>query len=274
MTLTALSETGDATVDEKKKALETAQKDIIQVMAIGAWPRFLMSAAFAEWRATNSGATATASDATRPPEAAVAEGDAAAAAAAAPADGAVVDKVVDGLEEKMTGEFNTILKDQSWLASLLSTVESLPLCVSVASANQASRGFPLIYVNAFFEHTTGYTRAEILGQNCRFLQQGKEEGQCSEPTSISRLSEALGAGRAVKVAITNFRKDGTPFMNLLALKPIFDQAGNYAFVVGIQFDIGENYAAPERLKMVEDLLRALPDKIYSNDENPAPAEKA
>jgi hypothetical protein len=67
----------------------------------------------------------------------------------------------------------------------------------------------------------------------------------------------------VKVAITNFKKDGTPFMNLLALKPIFDSDGNYAFVVGIQFDIGEDYGAPGRLRMVESVLDSLPSTILA-----------
>ncbi len=29
---------------------------------------------------------------------------------------------------------------------------------------------PIIYCSATFEHLTGYTNAEIVGQNCRFLQ--------------------------------------------------------------------------------------------------------
>ena len=33
--------------------------------------------------------------------------------------------------------------------------------------------------------------------------------------------------RPLKVAITNWRKDGTAFRNLLAIKPIMDQNGDY-----------------------------------------------
>ena len=87
----------------------------------------------------------------------------------------------------------------------------------------------------------------------------------AEATSISRITSALSEGRPVKVAITNFRKDGTPFMNLLALRPIFDVDGEYAFVVGIQFDIAEEYGAPGRLKMVENVLNSLPDTIITGN---------
>ena len=50
-------------------------------------------------------------------------------------------------------------------------------------------------------------------------------------------------------------------MYLLALRPIFDCEGDYAFVVGIQFDIGDDYGAPGRLRMVESVLNSLPDNV-------------
>lgn len=158
-------------------------------------------------------------------------------------------------------EFNRISKDQLWLTELLSSVEFLPLCISVASARKGEKGFPLIYVNKFFETTTGYSREQILGQNCKFLQRGPKPGQVAQPSSVARLRANLHDGKPVKVAITNYRKDGSPFMNLLALKPIFDSNGEYAFVVGIQFDIGDGNASPERLQMVEKIMAALPDKL-------------
>lgn len=58
----------------------------------------------------------------------------------------------------------------------------------------------------------------------------------AEPESIARLSQGLKDGKTTKVVVTNFKKCGTPFKNLLALKPIFDEIGDYAFVVGIQFE--------------------------------------
>ena len=111
-----------------------------------------------------------------------------------------------------------------WLRALLSSLENIPVCVSVAAASSASRGFPLIYVNKSFERATGYQRSEVLGKNCKFLQTGKH-GEVAEPESIAKLTSALSAKEAIKITITNFRKDGTPFRNLLAVKPIFDEKG-------------------------------------------------
>lgn len=164
-------------------------------------------------------------------------------------------------------EFERLSRDQQWLTQLLSSVEQLPLCISVASARKGEQGFPLIYVNKFFETTTGYSREQILGQNCKFLQTGPKPGQRSQQSSVARLRTNLRDGKPVKVVITNYRKDGSPFMNLLALKPIFDSEGEYAFVVGIQFDIGDGNANTDRLEMVEKIMVALPDKLAPQGES-------
>jgi PAS domain S-box-containing protein len=51
------------------------------------------------------------------------------------------------------------------LASLL---YSSPCALTVADATQPDE--PIVYVNGTFEVTTGYSSAEVLGRNCRFLQ--------------------------------------------------------------------------------------------------------
>eukprot|EP01038_Epipyxis_sp_PR26KG_P015186 gene15186-20456_t len=168
----------------------------------------------------------------------------------------IVDRALASVD---SGEVDRLMKTGSWLTSLLAAVETLPVCVSLSTARRDRPGFPLIYVNACFEYTTQYPRSEIVGQNCRFLQAGK-----AEPESIARLSTALRDAQPVKVAITNFRRDGTPFKNLLAMKPIFDEEGNYRYVLGVQFDVTQDDATPAKLKLADELLRMLPNTIYSN----------
>ena len=38
------------------------------------------------------------------------------------------------------------------------------------------------------------------------------------------------------VRITNYRKDGSSFVNLLSLRPVHDSNGVYRFCIGVQFD--------------------------------------
>lgn len=173
------------------------------------------------------------------------------------------DRLEDEKQATMANELDKLLVSTSWLNGLLTSVENLPICVSIAAANKQMTGFPLIYVNAAFETITGYNRSEIIGQNCRFLQKGKEDNHIAEPESISRMTESLRDSKPVRVAITNFRKDGTPFRNLLAMKPIFDSNGDYAFVLGIQFDIGNKDASAEKMRIVDDLFRVIPDTVMA-----------
>ena len=77
------------------------------------------------------------------------------------------------------------------------------------------------------KYVRSYTYLFYPKQNCRFLQRGREAGDRAEDESIARLTEALREAKPLKVAITNWRKDGTAFRNLLAIKPIMDQNGDY-----------------------------------------------
>lgn len=161
--------------------------------------------------------------------------------------------VVDALKAMDAVELNKVMEAGTWLDSLVSMVEHLPLPVSVATA-RGGHGFPLIYVNKAFERMSGYDRSEIIGHNCKFLQSSR-----TETGQVRLLSEALRLAKPVKVALTNVRKDGTDFGNLLAMKPVFDGEGVYSYVVGVQCDISDPSVAHRTIRTVEDLLTILPN---------------
>ena len=51
---------------------------------------------------------------------------------------------------------------------------------------------------------------------------------------------------------------------MLAMKPIFDQNGEYVFVLGAQFDVGDTDESNiQKLSMIDDFFRALPDVFLS-----------
>ncbi|KAJ1428240.1 PAS domain-containing protein [Ochromonadaceae sp. CCMP2298] len=143
-----------------------------------------------------------------------------------------------------------------WLRSLTAAVEDLPLCVTLASARVERRGFPLVYVNKAFEAATQYDRKDIVGKNCNFLQTSTTETE-----QITKMSDALRNAKPVKVALTNYRKNGEPFINLLAMKPVFDADGTYAYVLGVQYDITDRSASLLQMQMVDDLLSILPNVL-------------
>ncbi|KAG4417285.1 hypothetical protein IFR04_009575 [Cadophora malorum] len=104
---------------------------------------------------------------------------------------------------------------------------------------------PIVYCSEPFENLTGYSGNEVIGQNCRFLQH-PPGGYCPD-RNINQANSAakrevkhnISRGRESRVRFTNFKKDGTPFTNILTLIPIFWEGKNY--IVGFQADEGRLY---------------------------------
>eukprot|EP00879_Flechtneria_rotunda_P014547 GHRR01015202.1.p1 GENE.GHRR01015202.1~~GHRR01015202.1.p1 ORF type:complete len:698 (+),score=278.76 GHRR01015202.1:156-2249(+) len=79
---------------------------------------------------------------------------------------------------------------------------------------------------------TGYGPDEVLGHNCRFLQ-----GEGTDPKEVAKLRNAIKAGEPVSCRLLNYRKDGTPFWNLLTMTPIKTPDGKVSKFVGVQVDV-------------------------------------
>ncbi|EGB05622.1 hypothetical protein AURANDRAFT_30609, partial [Aureococcus anophagefferens] len=90
-------------------------------------------------------------------------------------------------------------------------------------------GAPMVYVNPEFCRVTEYTTAEAVGRNCRFLQ-----GPDTEPESIGVIQRTLGKCEDCHVLLTNYRKSGEKFKNLLSMRPVLDADDVYRFVIGVQ----------------------------------------
>src|SRR5215212_11480360 len=101
---------------------------------------------------------------------------------------------------------------------------------------------PLVYVNPAFERTTGYTAEEVLGRNCRFLQD-----EDRDQPAVGELRAAVHEGRHCSVVIRNYRKDGTLFWNELSVYPVHDEENRVTNFVGVQNDITERVRAEETL---------------------------
>ncbi|KAK8093291.1 uncharacterized protein PG998_014692 [Apiospora kogelbergensis] len=84
----------------------------------------------------------------------------------------------------------------------------------------------IIYVSDCFLEVTGYTREEVLGQNCRFLQSpdgivvpgAARQAVSSESAYI--LREKVRERRETEHSIINYKKSGEAFLNNISIVPI------------------------------------------------------
>jgi PAS domain S-box-containing protein len=96
-------------------------------------------------------------------------------------------------------------------------------------SDMSMAGNPLLFVNKEFCNVTGYSKEEVLGQNCRFLQ-----GPETEPASVAVIQHSLRQLEDCQVMITNYCKNGETFSNLLSLRLIADSNAVLRFCVGKQ----------------------------------------
>ena len=89
-------------------------------------------------------------------------------------------------------------------------------------------GLPVEWVNEAFERLTLWGN-ECVGQNCRFLQ-----GAHTEKPAVRMIVKAVRNGQPMPpIMLTNYRKDGTEFSNVLSLHPVHDTNGHYTYSLGV-----------------------------------------
>lgn len=104
---------------------------------------------------------------------------------------------------------------------------------------------PIIFASDSFLELTEYTREEILGRNCRFLQ-----GPETDQATVNRIRDAIRDQREITVQLINYTKSGKKFWNLFHLQPMRDQKGELQYFIGVQLD-GSDHLEPLRNRLSE-----------------------
>ena len=104
----------------------------------------------------------------------------------------------------------------------------------------------LIYVNAAFERLTGFSRDEILYQDCRFLQ-GNDRDQLARV----RIRKAMLDGKPCREVLLNYRKDGSAFWNELSITPVSNEADQRRYFIGIQKDVSRQVELQRSLEQCQ-----------------------
>jgi serine/threonine protein kinase len=121
---------------------------------------------------------------------------------------------------------------------------------SVRTADPMARN-PIVFASAGFGVMCGCAPHEVIHRNCRFMQSPSFVESIPNGTTmdtifpqheaVAHMSAALDARQESLTYLYNFRKDGSPFANLLFMSPILDAAGTgVLFWVGVQHPLGEH----------------------------------
>ncbi len=108
-------------------------------------------------------------------------------------------------------------------------IESVDTGITITDPNQHDN--PMIYTNEAFSNITGYSKEEVLGKNCRFLQ-----AEDTAQEAITTIRHAIENADSAEVLLRNYTKEGKLFYNLLNISPIFDK-NKLKYFVGVQHNV-------------------------------------
>ncbi len=149
-------------------------------------------------------------------------------------------------------ELRSLERDVRLMQRVLEAEAAMPFVVVDALAPD----YPVVFANRAFERLTGYSRAEVLGQNCRFLQ-----GTMRNQPARATLRHALAHRQPCNVLLENQRKDGSFFTNKLHIAPVLDPSGRLIQYVGVLNDVTAEAKAADKLRVSEEMYRAVASTI-------------
>lgn len=121
--------------------------------------------------------------------------------------------------------------DYCWALHCLEHIEEL-VVVTDAAIGSAGEGGPYVrYVNAAFERSTGWQRAEVLGQPLRML-----GGAATAEATRAQIRAAYRQGQATEVELDTERRDGSGMRLRSRLLPLRDDHGGLQGFLFLQSD--------------------------------------
>jgi diguanylate cyclase (GGDEF)-like protein/PAS domain S-box-containing protein len=118
-------------------------------------------------------------------------------------------------------------------------------------------GRRILIVNEAFSRVTGYSQAEVLGQNPSILKSGVHG-----PGFYNEMWEKIEKFANWQGEITNRRKDGSLVTEWVSISSVRDASGAISNFVGIFSDLSERKAAEDRIQYLSsyDTLTELPNR--------------
>lgn len=150
---------------------------------------------------------------------------------------------------EMLVTFNDIserVKADKRLRQLSRIVEQAPLSIAITNLDGA-----IDYVNPTFLQVTGYTMAEVLGQNPRVLKSG-----LTPAATYIDMWATLTRGQVWRGELSNKKKNGEIYHERAVIAPVADETGRVTHYVALKEDVTKQ-------KQIEDELRQSNERFRS-----------
>ena len=127
----------------------------------------------------------------------------------------------------VTRDISKRKKDQAQLTQLSQAIEQSPASVIITDLDAH-----IEYVNHAFELSSGYTRAEVLGQNPRLLRSER-----TPPEVYASMWFTLSAGQPWHGEMINRAKNGREYVQSMNVAPVRDEQGQITHYLAVQLDV-------------------------------------
>jgi PAS domain S-box-containing protein len=137
------------------------------------------------------------------------------------------------------------------LRKLSLAVEQSPSAIAITDLDAN-----IEYVNEGFVKVTGYSRAELIGQNPRLLHSGRTPAE-----TYKTMWASLKRGEIWKGEFINRRKDGSEYIELALMSPVRQADGRVTHYLAIKEDITQFKQAQQALHDSRENLHRLLDSM-------------
>lgn len=146
-------------------------------------------------------------------------------------------------------------KAEQQLHLMAHTLKSINESISITDTNNR-----ILFVNAAFLKTYGYTEEELIGQDISMVRSSE-----NDPEIVNNILD-ITANTGWQGELMNRKKDGTDFPIMLSTTLICNENGEAIGMVGVAVDISDRKKSENLLRESEEkyrnLIETMPDGVY------------